>query len=441
LNTSEDALITFSADTLRFDTVFTTTGSVTKSFKIFNRNEDRVRISSIRISGGGNSFFTMNADGTPGQDIRDLEIAGNDSLYVFAAVSIDPSNNQLPFLVQDSIFVEYNGVRKQVQLEAYGQNAVFLRNQTIARDTEWTNVLPYVILGGLRVDTAATLTIREGTRIYCHADAPLVVDGTLVATGTRSDSIVFRSDRIDPIYRDLPAGWPGIYFRASSRNSSLTYAYIKNAYQGIVADQPSVNANPKLVLTNCVIDNSYETGIAALHSSLTASNCLVSNCGINILLVRGGNYNFTHCTVAAYSTTYLLHKNPVLIVNNWDSSDNGLVTFDLKATFTNSIFWGDYGAVDNEVVVSKKGNNPFDVSFIHNLYKAESEPPNSNLTENIRNQDPLFDSVNTAIRFFDFHLQTKPSPAINKGISTSVLTDLDSKPRDTRPDLGCYERY
>jgi hypothetical protein len=215
---------------------------------------------------------------------------------------------------------------------------------------------------------------------------------------------------------------------------------IKNAYQGLVADQPSTNANPKLTLRECIIDNIYDAGIYGIQTSIKASNCLVSNCGVNLLLVSGGDYQFTHCTVASYSNIFVLHKKPVLFLNNWDSSQAGIRTYPLIANFTNNIFWGDNGTVEDEVLVSKRGNNLFNVLFSHNLYKATQDPAFSTLTANLKNLDPLFDSVNTGNRYFNFRLQTKPSPAINKGIPAGILTDLDGKPRDSQPDMGSYEK-
>lgn len=434
------ASLRVSADSLRFDTVFTTTGSVTQVVKIFNDNDRGIRISRVRIGGGNTSAFSLNADGISGRDISGLEVAAKDSLYLFVAVTINPNASTLPFIVQDSILIDYNTQQQKVQLEAYGQNARFLRGETLRSDTRFTATLPYVILGGLRVDTGVTLRIDPGTRLYFHADAPLVVDGTLEAGGTKTDSIVFRGDRLDEDYRDLPASWPGIFFRGSSQNNHLQFAYVLNAYQAIVVDQPAPNGLPKLRISQSVIDNSFETGILAIGSNLEAENCQVSNCGLNILLINGGQYRFTHNTVASYSNLYVPHKNPVLLVTNWDSTQAGLTIAPLSAHFTNNIFWGDLGTVENEVVVSKRGSGTVDLLFSHNLYKAAQDPANSTLVNNLRNQEPLFDSVNTSARFFNFRIRTKPSPAINAGTSTAVRVDLDNLPRLAPPDIGCFER-
>lgn len=438
---SPDAMLRVSTDTLRFDTVFTTTGSVTGVVKIFNGNDRSVRINRVRLGGGNTSFFALNADGINSRDIANLDIRAGDSLYLFVAVTITPNNDQLPFLVRDSIEFSYNGNTALVQLEAYGQNAKFIRNGVLRQDTRFTRELPYVILGGLRVDTNVTLTIDPGTRVYMHADAPLVVDGSLQVNGTKTDSVVFRGDRLDEVYRDLPASWPGIYFRGSSRNSRMQYAYILNAYQAIVVDQPAVNAAPKLDLEACVIDNSYETGILGIRTAIRAVNCQVSNCGLNILLANGGSYAFEHNTVASYSNPFIQHKRPVLLVSNWDSGRSGVTTYPLSADFTNNIFWGDFGTVEDEVVVTRRGQDPFSVSFRNNLYKATADPSFSTLSNNIRNEDPLFDSIQVSARYFDFRINHKPSPAVGKALPTGVATDLDGKPRDGQPDIGCFEKH
>jgi hypothetical protein len=96
--------------------------------------------------------------------------------------------------------------------------------------------------------------------------------------------------------------------------------------------------------------------------------------------------------------------------------------------------------VEDEVVVSKRGNNPFNVVFSHNIYKVQQDPAFSTLINNLKNQNPLFDSINTGSRYFDFRLQTRPSPAINKGTPRGILTDLDGKTRDSEPDMGCFEK-
>lgn len=440
--TSADARVTITADTLKYDTVFVTAGSTYRTFKIINENNQKIRLSSLKLMGGAGSVFKMNVDGTPGTQFSNIEIEANDSLYVFAQVNVNPSAANLPFILRDSIEVSFNGNKRLVQLEAWGQNAHFLRDKVVAVNETWNNDLPYVLLGSLLINANQTLTINKGCRIYVHADAPIVVNGSLVVNGLKdtADRVYFRGDRLDEPYRDYPASWPGIFFQPGSKDNVFTYADIRNAYQAVALQDPSPNANPKLILNECVIDNAYDAGIISLNSSVRARNCLVSNCGKNLFLVKGGDYQFTHCTVVTYANRFIDHRDPVLVVSNFISVNNTPVTANLNAVFRNCIFWGDNGLVNDEVVVAKSGATTFNVNFDYNLWKVQTTPANITSNQLINNQSPQFDSVNTSRNYYDFRLKAS-SPALNKGINAGIATDLDGKPRPVGlPDLGCFEK-
>lgn len=440
--TSADARVTITADTLKYDTVFVTAGSTYRTFKIINENNQKIRLSSLKLMGGAGSVFKMNVDGTPGTQFSNIEIGANDSLYVFAQVNVNPSAANLPFILRDSIEVSFNGNKRLVQLEAWGQNAHFFRDKVVAVNETWNNDLPYVLLGSLLINANQTLTINKGCRIYVHADAPIVVNGSLVVNGLKdtADRVYFRGDRLDEPYRDYPASWPGIFFQPGSKDNVFTYADIRNAYQAVALQDPSPNANPKLILNECVIDNAYDAGIISLNSSVRARNCLVSNCGKNLFLVKGGDYQFTHCTVVTYANRFIDHRDPVLVVSNFISVNNTPVTANLNAVFRNCIFWGDNGLVNDEVVVAKSGATTFNVNFDYNLWKVQTIPANITSNQLINNQSPQFDSVNTSRNYYDFRLKAS-SPALNKGINAGIATDLDGKPRPVGlPDLGCFEK-
>lgn len=440
--TSPEAKVNLSADTLMFDTLFTTTGSTSRFFKIRNDNNQKLRISSVKLMGGINSAYKINVDGFIGPEVKDLELEANDSLYVYVTVAVNQNSNNIPFIIRDSLQIIYNGKTRWVQLEAWGKNARFFRNKKITGHEIWTNELPFVILDRLTIEPSGSLTIQKGCQVFVHANAAIVVHGTLIMNGEKYDStkVVFQGDRLDEPYSNYPASWPGIYFSSSSKNNVLNFAILKNAYQAIAAEEPSVNANPKVTLNECIIDNAYDAGIVAINSSIKAQNCLISNCGKNILLVKGGDYTFIHCTVASFSNSYIFHRSPVLLISNFINQNNVPVTANLNAIFKNNIFWGDNGTVDDEVVVSKSGTTTFNVNFENNLWKVKTTPTNITSSQIITNQNPLFDSINISKKYFDFRLKAA-SPAINKGIATGIFIDLAGKPRPVGlPDLGCFEK-
>ncbi|MEP7257379.1 MAG: choice-of-anchor Q domain-containing protein, partial [Flavitalea sp.] len=214
---------------------------------------------------------------------------------------------------------------------------------------------------------------------------------------------------------------------------------IKNAYQGVVVEGPSSNAQPKLSLQNCIIDNCYDAGITGVQTAINADNCLISNCGKNIQLLYGGVYRFTHCTDVAYSNDLIQHKQPALTVTDYVESGNAVLSADLDAMFTNCIFWGDQGTVDDEVITGQQGTGLFSIDFNHCLWKVKNQPEGVTVSGLIENQDPSF--VNTEARKgYDFRL-SEGSPALDQGAATVLPTDLDGAPRNiSTPDLGAYER-
>ena len=437
LITSPDAIINFSTDSLKFDTVFTSVGSVTQSFKIINNNKQRILLSRIKLMGGINSSFKTNIDGAATPEITNLEIPGEDSIYVFVTLNVNPTTDNLPFIIADSILVQYNNNERYVQLEGFGQNARFLRNEILTANATWDNTLPYVILDGVKLAENTTLTIEAGTKVYFHANSPMIVDGTLLVEGQYSNPVLFTGDRLDEYYRDLPGSWPGIYFSELSKNNKLVFAKIENPLIGISCTSSEINTNPQIIIEQSIINNAYDAGIYLESTSANVSNSLISNCGTNIRIREGGDYSFTFCTVASYSSQYLFRTNPVLSAYNFN--DEQTVTKNLNANFTNCIFWGSDGIVENETEVYKQGSNDFNVLLNHCIYKAGSQPENITFISSLRNEDPNFDLIDVFNRDYNFRITN--GPGIDNGISAPFLRDLDNNPRSIgEPDIGAYEK-
>ena len=285
--TSKMASVYLSVDTLNFDTVFTKAGSITQYFKIFNNNNQKLLLSNVQLMGGANSYFKLNLDGSAGTVFNNQTIEANDSLYGFVTVTINPNDSIKPFVISDSIRIIYNGDTTFLQLRASGQNANRLNNVTITHDTTWTNNLPIVISGGVTINSGATLTITQGTKVYLNQHAPIIVNGTLVAKGSNDSSgaITFLCDRLDAPYSTLPGSWPGIYFTASSVNNLLQYCNISNSNEGVSVQSGTSNGTTKITLNQCIFNNVKDVAIKGTNTSIVANNCLVSNSGYNVLQI------------------------------------------------------------------------------------------------------------------------------------------------------------
>ena len=88
--------LSFSVDTLSFDTVFTQIGSATKQFMIYNTNSEPLLIEEIMLAGSNETGFRMNVDGRKGDLFQNVRIPGRDSLYVFVEITVNPrDDNQI----------------------------------------------------------------------------------------------------------------------------------------------------------------------------------------------------------------------------------------------------------------------------------------------------------------------------------------------------------
>jgi hypothetical protein len=446
----------FSTDTLTFDTVFTSLSSATLGIKIFNPQDQRVTLSSVRVEGGDNSFFQLNVDGRPGKSVSDVEIAANDSIYVFATVRVDPTAENSPFIIEDKLTATLNGNDFSIPLIAYGQNAHYITDSLLKGSQTWLTDKPYVIFGYAIVDSAETLTIPAGCRIYMHANARLFVDGTLKAIGTKQDSIVFQGDRLDRAYfgyEGYPGEWGGIYFTPISVANEMKYVVLKNGGNGAQGFAPALiqvspdgvaGQDPQLTMDKVVLENSIGYGLLSFAGTVNATNCLIHSCGASALaLVQGGTYNLDHCTIATYGNNKIAHSdNPAAIILNYyvDAAKN-LNPNKLTATLRNCVV---AGSLTNEFIADSTDQAPASLTLQNCVVKAESDKirPWVNMVSPLyvssgAVQDSLFRSVSKA----DYH-PSSTSVLIDRGavlFPVPVADDLDGNLRTTTPDVGCYE--
>jgi hypothetical protein len=441
LDTSPSAYLTFSTTLVEFDTVFASTGSSTHNFTVHNPNKQAVNISDIRLQGGISSPFRVNINGNPTTDFPNVRLAAGDSIFIFAEVTINPTNANLPFIVTDTILFVLNGHTQKVALQAYGQNAHFINNRILGCDTTFHNDgIPIVLYDTAYVNPKCTLTIDAGVTIYCHHNAVFLIDGTMISNGTKAQPVIFRQDRLEQSYENQPGQWFGIRFLDSSINNTLTHTIIEEATAGIEVDSFPYAGQAKLSLSKCIIKNCSSEGLICFGASVNATNSLIYASGMyNVYCALGGTYNFINCTFDIIND-FVANRVPSIHLDNevYKSTAGVLSPLDLKANFYNCIIWGDLA---DEVDLQKYTGDAFDTTFRHNIIKAKKLKFGS-LNQVSQNQYyPGF--VNEAGG--DYHL-IAGSPAINGGTLAVIPgippfnDDLDDvhRPNPITPDIGCY---
>lgn len=441
--------LSFSSDTVIFDTVFTTIGSVTQAFVVKNTSKSKILISDISLARGKSSPFRINIDGEATETVQNLEIGAKDSAYIFVKVTIDPNNTDNPLIETDSVVFTINGNKQNVKLVAWGQDAYFHHNEVLSGEVLLLANKPHVIYGDLTAGNNCKLTIPAGSKLYFHNAGRFTVmpGASLNVEGTLESPVIFTSDRLDDDYLNVPGLWEGIWLQNKSQNNSFTFAEITNASIGLQADSCGFNDGIGLKLHNCLIHNMTNYGLRATLSKITATNCQFTNCGGNVVSIEnGGEYDFRNCTLARYFNG---RGYPALSINNfaYDTSGTVKLATDLtKAYFGNCIITGSQ---NNEIVPEKSPEAAFEFFFDQCLVNWDASlfsktDFDTHFVNCIKNEDVNF--VNKELNNFSLDTLSFAIDAASIAIINEAETDIAldrkgiSRLSDENPDLGAYER-
>lgn len=388
----------FSADTLAFDTVFTTVGTPTRMLTVYNRTGDNLRLSSVTLAGGRASRFRLNVDGDTALVAREVEIAAGDSIFIFVQANIDPNDATQPFLVEDAILF---GNGQRLPLTAWGRNAVYHRRGSgdstwfAVIDCEgWDHTRPHVFVETAAVLDGHTLALGPGEELYFCPGAMLIVDSNahLRALGTAEAPVVFSSVRHDGWYEFLPGQWQTVWFYNYSTGNVIDHAVVENAVGGL-----RCYPGAQLTVTNTVIRNMSDCAIIGQGASITGRNLLVYDCLAGVTVLKGGSYDFRQSTFANY-WSYSARKIETIVLANNAIEGGEVVGGNLvKADFRDCIVWGTY---QKEVLLSELEGYEMNYNLgLHSIVKGGEW-----------SEDPLF-----AAPYDDDYTLQEGSPAVGMG--------------------------
>ena len=441
MTTSPNDILTFSRDTVDFDTVFTDLGTPTARLIVRNRAKKGINISSIRLR-NAESNFSFNVDGVSGHEFHDVEIRGRDSIYVFIECHIPETSDRQPVLVSDDLEFVTNGVTQTVRLEAYGQNVTRLRNVRVSSDMRLTADRPYVVFDSLTVESGATLTIDPGTQLLFHDGARLVVEGRLHAAGEQGKMIAMRGDRIDNVLPDvsydiMSGQWYGVRIAPESFGNVMDYVDMRSTVTGLVVDSCANLTTDKLTLTNCWLHNSKGNVLTSSYARVNAYGCCFSEAANSVVQLTGGRHEFLQCTFAnnyLFSAIRgaLVSLNHLLPADAETGNDQPL----MQANFANSIIYGLGDDLNHDDLTGSQ------VFFDYVSLKAGGSD-DDNFRNCLWETDPLFLTVR-ADYYFNYRLQ-EDSPVRAAGdpalVTPQVRFDMDGIDRlaDGNPSLGAYQ--
>ena len=416
--TSRSNLLTFSVDTVKMDTVFSTVGSSTYTFWVYNYSGDGIRLSSVRLKNGNQTGFRVNVDGSyldnlMGSVVTDLEVRKGDSIRVFVELTAAENNQDGPQLVEDDLlFLLESGVEQKVNLRSYAWDALQVRNLVVSKDTLIESTKPVVVYGdGIRVDSGAVLTLRN-TTLYFHDGAGLAVRGTL-----RTENVVMRGDRLDRMFDYLPydrvsGQWQGIVFESPSVDNVLTDTEIRNAMTALRVDSAALDTMvQRLTMTRCIVHNAKGAGVVSVNSNIGLYYCQLTNTYGDCLAVYGGRADIDHCTLGQFYP-FAADRGYALVFSD---------AYDLKLLCSNTIVTG---YADDEVMLyrSDDASRILEYSFSDCLLRTPAVEDDTVSFKRIQWETPKdsiqgkqhFVTIDETNLYYDFHLDSL-STAIGKG--------------------------
>lgn len=456
-STSPSHLLTFSTDTVRMDTVFSTVPTSTRTFWVYNRSGDGIRCVNVRLANGNQTGFRVNVDGeylspTAGYQVLGVEVRNNDSIRVFVELTSPTNGKDGPQLLEDDlVFALESGVEQKVNLNAYTWDAALMRNVVISGDSTIDgHGKPVVIYGGIKVDSFATLRIPAGMTLYFHADAGIDVYGRLLAEGTAGNEVVLRGDRTDRMFDYLPydgvsGQWQGVRLRSSSYDNVVTYTDLHGTFDGIVCDSSDVS-RLKLRLYNSTVHNCQGYGLKTVSCMVDVRNSQITNVLNDCVAIYGGNVALTHCTLGQFYPFDSNRGVALRYANHIDSVRYPLERMDC----INSIVTGygeDMVMADN---VDTLGTTLFNYRFISSLLRTDSVSDDENIIdviwEDVKDTAAVtgeenFRLADIDLQRYDFHLDSLSSAIGKANKDYSLPEDRDGRQRDDAPDIGCYEFF
>ena len=448
------ARLTFSSDTVSFDTIISKVGSSTRRLLVFNNNSAGIRLTNVRLKHGAESYFRINVDGQfleQGSGY-DFEVRGRDSIFVLVEVTLPDVDADTVTSYTDSLaFQAESGEVQYVTLLAGGRDAYhWYGTIDINEDRTIPAGRPVVIYDSVHVASDATLTLAPGAVLMFHHNAAMRVDGKLVANGTVDNPVIMRGDRTDNLfsylpYDNTPEQWGGLYLHGGPH--SLDYLDLHASKFGIIAEDCTIQLN------NCILRNSRGNGLTTRNCTLTAVNTEISNSMGDLYSMTGGTTDMIHCTLAQYYN-YDSQHGMALRLSDFAYEYGDTMYYALKkAWFRNCVIAGyDQDVLMGSFMGEKKFGIELDYLFSHCYMCTDSLQQRDDPKRFVGN---IFESTDTVSggsnyvlfdtyeRRYNFTPDTLSCIRSNAEPNLSQQYPLDrlghSRTGDNKPDIGAYQ--
>jgi parallel beta-helix repeat protein len=318
----------------------------------------------------------------------------------------------------------------------------------ITTDTTWTyDNSPYIVDNTVTVLPDVTLTIEPGVTVMCGDN--LIIAGTLNATGTEANPIIFTYDPAVTTF------WNGIIFDTTSVVSTFDYVMIDNATVGVWITDAAVP------ITNCHFEN-CQFGVvgefANVDSVFTVTGCHFRNVWVSVQVSVEATAFLTDDDMwwvpITISDNYLEDSNSIVVSRYAESNDDSLLTLLGAVTITNNVmtvgdpalnginyvggvnsYGNSYATLGGDVTISDNNISPFNATlgsaFADGIY----------VERNVGASDNSAASMESAFYIFDNNIAVTILPPGPTVYPVRVLSEVYSELTCSASLVGNVEIY
>lgn len=450
-SSSPHDVLTFSVDSLDFDTLISGELAHTRTIQVYNPNKEALRIQTVSLLNGSNSIFRVNVDGTSltQGSATDFEVRSGDSLRIFVNALPPSSDSDSPVVHTDKLLFHLeSGVIQELPLEIHGLDVIKLTALEVSANDTLTAQRPYQILDSLVVRPNAELTIQAGARLLFHKGASLIVYGKLKVAGTVDANVQFRGDRLGNMFTNqsydcIPRQWGGIHIKQESYGNHINYADIHSGDFGILCDSSDVNVET-ILIENTILHNMSGNVLTLNNVNAYVGNSQITNAGANCLDVLGGDIRMVHCTIGQFYG-FNAGRGVALQFANYE----GDIAYPLhRLEIQNSIITG----YSSDEIMGNRGDEaiPFNYTFQSCLLNTpEYEAPevinclwdtSDNELSRADNFYPAFDLDRLVYTFYLDEKSVAVGAADPSITQATYPFDREGLAQPSHPNMGCYTK-
>jgi hypothetical protein len=242
-------------------------------------------------------------------------------------------------------------------------NATYVEG-LITQDTDWTLVdSPFVLSNNVTINSGATLTIEPGAEVRFGGDFSLIVNGRIVANGTKDKMIRFTTN--DPTHnttwRTIELNGPQASFfincvveygtngtTVENGRMEIQDSFVEsNSGNGIVLNSGSAS------IRNCEITNNNLTGILIANGTqITIDNNILSSNGEAIRISGGTQVTAKNNAVTSNDDGIILMDH---LIGSIDIEQNNITLSKQSGVILESDSYGNITIIKNRIYANSNG--------------------------------------------------------------------------------------